>query len=105
MKPRKQSTPVPFAPAELASLLPSRPEAVQAHSPSWEQSLSGTVSGGGVRRPSGLPVDWGTGGVRIGTPEECTNLETEAEPQQIVAQGLLSCLQYPVPYISRLQRI
>lgn len=27
---------------------------------------------------------------------ECTNLETQAEPQQIVAQGLLSCLQYPV---------
>ena len=27
---------------------------------------------------------------------ECTNLETRAEPQQIVAQGLLSCLQYPV---------
>ena len=26
-----------------------------------------------------------------------TNLETEAEPQQIVVQGLLSCLQYPVP--------
>ena len=26
-----------------------------------------------------------------------TNLRTEAEPQQIVAQGLLSCLQYPVP--------
>ena len=26
-----------------------------------------------------------------------TNLETEDEPQQIVAQGLLSCLQYPVP--------
>ena len=23
--------------------------------------------------------------------------EQEAEPQQIVAQGLLSCLQYPVP--------
>jgi hypothetical protein len=26
-----------------------------------------------------------------------TNPGTEAEPQQIVAQGLLSCLQYPVP--------
>ena len=25
---------------------------------------------------------------------------TEAEPQQIVAQGLLSCLQYPVPFKS-----
>jgi hypothetical protein len=25
------------------------------------------------------------------------NLGTEAEPQQIVAQRLLSCLQYPVP--------
>ena len=31
--------------------------------------------------------------------------EQEAEPQQIVAQRLLSCLQYPVPYSSRLQRI
>lgn len=30
---------------------------------------------------------------------------TEAEPQQIVAQRLLSCLQYHVPYLSRLQRI
>ena len=30
---------------------------------------------------------------------------TRAEPQQIVAQRLLSCLQYPVPYLSRLQRI
>ena len=28
-----------------------------------------------------------------------------AEPQQIVAQRLLSCLQYPVPNVSRLQRI
>jgi hypothetical protein len=27
----------------------------------------------------------------------CTNLETRDKPQQIVAQGLLSCLQYPVP--------
>jgi hypothetical protein len=41
-------------------------------------------------------------GVRIGndsTPkaERRTNLETEAEPQQIVAQRLLSCLQYLVP--------
>ena len=26
-----------------------------------------------------------------------TNPGTEAEPQQIVAQELLSCLQYPVP--------
>ena len=49
-----------------------------------------------------LEGDWkgGVGG-RIDTqlPEavECTNLETQAEPQQIVAQGLLSCLQYPVP--------
>ena len=32
-----------------------------------------------------------------GTQGECTNPGTEAEPQQIVAQGLLSCLQYPVP--------
>ena len=30
---------------------------------------------------------------------------TTAEPQQIVAQRLLSCLQYRVPYLSRLQRI
>ena len=28
-----------------------------------------------------------------------------AELQQIVAQRLLSCLQYPVPNVSRLQRI
>ena len=31
--------------------------------------------------------------------------EQEAEPQRIVAQRLLSRLQYPVPYLSRLQRI
>ena len=31
--------------------------------------------------------------------------EQEAKSQQIVGQSLLSCLQYPVPYISRLQRI
>ena len=31
--------------------------------------------------------------------------EQEAESQQIVGQSLLSCLQYPVPYLSRLQRI
>lgn len=30
---------------------------------------------------------------------------TRAESQQIVAQGTLSCLQYPVLYLSRLQRI
>ena len=29
-----------------------------------------------------------------------TNPGTRAEPQQIVAQGLLSCLQYPVPFKS-----
>ena len=29
--------------------------------------------------------------------ESCTNHRTRAEPQQIVAQRLLSCLQYPVP--------
>ena len=31
--------------------------------------------------------------------------ETRAEPQQIVVQRLLSCLQYPVPYTTRLQEI
>ena len=31
--------------------------------------------------------------------------EQEAKSQQIVGQSLLSCLQYPVPYLSRLQRI
>lgn len=31
--------------------------------------------------------------------------ETRAESQQIVATRLLYCLQYPVPYLSRLQRI
>ena len=30
---------------------------------------------------------------------------TRAKSQQIVAQRLLSCLQYPVLYLSRLQRI
>ena len=31
--------------------------------------------------------------------------ETTDEPQQIVVQRLLSCLQYRVPYTSRLQEI
>jgi hypothetical protein len=31
--------------------------------------------------------------------------EQRAKSQQIVGQSLLSCLQYPVPYLSRLQRI
>ena len=30
---------------------------------------------------------------------------TRAKSQQIVVQRLLSCLQHPVPYLSRLQRI
>ena len=30
---------------------------------------------------------------------------TKAKSQQIVVQRLLSCLQHPVPYLSRLQRI
>ena len=47
------------------------------------------------RHPSLVVVGWGWG-VRIGKPSGCTNPETKAEPQQIVAQGLLSCLQYPV---------
>ncbi len=36
-------------------------------------------------------------GIVVTTNAVCTNLRTEAEPQQIVAQRLLSCLQYPVP--------
>jgi hypothetical protein len=38
-------------------------------------------------------------GDREGTTQKArrTNPGTEAKPQQIVAQGLLSCLQYPVP--------
>lgn len=34
-----------------------------------------------------------------------TNRGTKAKSQQIVVQRLLSCLQHPVPYLSRLQRI
>ena len=34
-----------------------------------------------------------------------TNRKTKAEPQQIVVQRLLSCLQYLVSQLSRLQRI
>jgi hypothetical protein len=30
---------------------------------------------------------------------------TREDPQQIVGQSLLSCVQNPVPYLSRLQRI
>ena len=36
-------------------------------------------------------------GIMIGRIRICTNPGTRAEPQQIVAQRLLSCLQYPVP--------
>jgi hypothetical protein len=94
---------MPTALAGGASLCSS-----QAHSPFGEQTLSGALSGTLLGRGSlaqRAPLVDRVRGVRIGTPEECTNLETKAEPQQIVAQGLLSCLQYPVPYLSRLQRI
>ena len=45
-----------------------------------------------------LYVDGG-GGDRGASDLIChtTNLRTRVEPQQIVAQRLLSCLQYPVP--------
>ena len=44
---------------------------------------------------------WGGEGVLL----ERTNRRTRAESQQIVATRLLYCLQYPVPCLSRLQRI
>ena len=48
---------------------------------------------------SGVVVSCGVG--ENWQPYACacrrTNLRTKAEPQQIVAQRLLSCLQYPVP--------
>ena len=40
---------------------------------------------------------WGGGGELAPAFAWGTNLRTEAKPQQIVAQRLLSCLQYPVP--------
>jgi hypothetical protein len=41
--------------------------------------------------------DWRRAIDRLNIEALRTNLRTEAEPQQIVAQRLLSCLQYPVP--------
>ena len=43
------------------------------------------------------------GGLFRGLQAQITG--TEEDPQQIVGQSLLSCLQNPVPYLSRLQRI
>jgi hypothetical protein len=40
---------------------------------------------------------WGKGREEERAAVQSTNLRTKAEPQQIVAQRLLSCLQYPVP--------
>jgi hypothetical protein len=110
------SPPVPFTPEETCYLtnayqrtrtihaccVSGRGESVFALSRRAARPFWG---GRGLVGPVGFQQTGVFGGVRIGTPEECTNLETKAEPQQIVAQGLLSCLQYPVPYISRLQRI
>ena len=56
-----------------------------------EESRSGCI--GGVR----------CGGLFRGLQAQITG--TEEDPQQIVGQSLLSCLQNPVPYLSRLQRI
>ena len=56
-----------------------------------EKSRSGCC--GGVR----------CGGLFRGLQAQITG--TEEDPQQIVGQSLLSCLQNPVPYLSRLQRI
>ena len=56
-----------------------------------------------------LKVGEGIGGdpARLTRRQESshTNPGTKVEPQQIVAQRLLSCLQYLVPKLSRLQRI
>lgn len=57
--------------------------------------FSGRGFGGESDRAVPTAADGGSGG-RMAHLAECTNLETKAEPQQIVAQGLLSCLQYPV---------
>ena len=89
--------------------------AIELHPTGGEESNSACRSGGELllgcrastlfgKRPHwggggslGALIDWGWGGKLALSEEESTNLETKAEPQQIVAQGLLSCLQYPVP--------
>ena len=54
-------------------------------------------SEGGERSVAQAEGEGGKGGGELTLSKaECTNLETQAEPQQIVAQGLLSCLQYLV---------
>ena len=56
------------------------------------QMIIGPVKGGGCGRGGGLNIQ----GCRLGSsPAQIRG--TEEEPQQIVAQRLLSCLQYHVP--------
>ena len=76
------------------------PKAGGATPPFWRVAppwglFSGRGFGGESDRAVPIAADGGSGG-RMAHLAECTNLETKAEPQQIVAQGLLSCLQYPV---------
>lgn len=47
----------------------------------------------------------GRGGVLKGVLPKAQIGRTREDPQQIVGQSLLSCVQNPVPYLSRLQRI
>ena len=67
----------------------------------------GSWLGCGVLRPQsfwlGFGDGWGECTVARGRRHK--SVERRADPQQIVRQSLLSCLQNPVLYLSRLQRI
>jgi hypothetical protein len=55
------------------------------------------IVGLGELRIQGYNMWWGGGREEERATVQSTNLRTQAEPQQIIAQKLLSCLQYPVP--------
>ena len=73
----------------------------------WAPFINRLPKWGKLRFTLGFRTDLCSGGGGEGG-EKCPKgqiFRTKAESQQIVGQSLLSCLQYPVPYSSRLQGI
>ena len=85
----------PFPVAHTRHRAPAlrRMSAPRQGGPERHAKRAGVGASGGVR----------CGGLFRGLQAQITG--TEEDPQQIVGQSLLSCLQNPVPYLSRLQRI